>query len=82
MAPELFTLDLKNSVTYSENIDIWSFGVLLYQLIAKKKPFTGESFKEIIITIVNDTPDYSQGNFDKYSKELIKIIQQMLEKNP
>ena len=34
MAPEIFTL-----VGYNFSVDIWSFGILMYQLVAGEVPF-------------------------------------------
>jgi novel protein kinase C delta type len=42
MAPEIF-----QGLPYTYKVDIWSFGVLLVEIISGKTPFNGENPKEI-----------------------------------
>ena len=46
MAPEL--LDDRNHRSYDSKIDIWSVGVVLYQLLFGQKPFTGKSRAQLL----------------------------------
>jgi eukaryotic-like serine/threonine-protein kinase len=40
--------------------DIFSFGVVLYEMLAGKQAFTGESAGDILIAVVRDDPDWSR----------------------
>ena len=38
MAPEIFEYE-----NYNEKVDIWSLGVLLFEIMHKKSPFSGDT---------------------------------------
>ncbi len=60
--------------------DIFSFGVVLYFLLAGKLPFEGESPGSVITSILTKEPR-SLNEFDeKIPAELIKIVRKALEK--
>ena len=40
--------------------DIFSFGVVLYEMLTGKRPFTGSSAGEILASVVKDEPDWSK----------------------
>ncbi len=62
--------------------DIWAFGVMLYEMIAGERPFTGDTIAQIVMQIITqphtpldeirtDTPD-----------ALVDLVHRMLEKDP
>ena len=48
MAPELV-----NRQPYTEKVDVWSLGVITYQLLSGKTPFEANSIKKIDLNINN-----------------------------
>jgi serine/threonine-protein kinase len=53
MSPE----QLKNAKDVDARADIWSLGVILFELLSNVRPFTGESMPEIVAKILtNDRP--------------------------
>jgi eukaryotic-like serine/threonine-protein kinase len=62
--------------------DIFSLGVLLYELTTGQRPFRGETDTEIIDNIVHGAPVAVARLNYKVSPELERIIRKCLEKNP
>lgn len=64
---------------YSFKSDIWSIGVLLYQMMNKKMPFDANSLPMLTLKIM-------KGNYapitDKYSPDLKLIVKKMLSVDP
>ena len=74
-APEVF------SQKYNEKCDIWSCGVIMYVLLSKRTPFTGEENDEIIKNIKKREYDLKSPPFDKISENAFDLIQKLLNKN-
>ena len=73
MAPEIVT-----SENYAFGVDIWSLGILLFEMIFGHSPFEGKNMNSIMINIkVHDLI------YDKpVSNECQNLIEKMLESNP
>lgn len=72
MAPELV-----NREPYTEKVDVWSLGVITYQLLSGKTPFESDSIKKIDWNINNKkiifetTPDENWNDISLEAKEFI-----------
>lgn len=73
MAPEIF-----EGGPYDENVDIWSLGILLYELLHGHSPFYGKGIFDIYKNIVAGNIQFKK-NINSEAKELIKMI---LKKEP
>ncbi len=62
--------------------DIFSFGILLYEMVTGKRPFQGESGIELASSILKDTPSSVVEVRDDLPRQLGRIIQHCLEKDP
>ncbi|HXG93890.1 MAG TPA: serine/threonine-protein kinase [Blastocatellia bacterium] len=62
--------------------DIFSFGVILYEMLAGQRPFAGDSAVELMNAILKDDAPELNGNGKKISTALEKIMRRCLEKKP
>lgn len=64
---------------YKYKSDIWSMGVVLYELCNLQHAFQGESLMGVMYKIVEGNPPKLSG---LYSKEIQTVYESMLDKNP
>lgn len=62
--------------------DIFSFGVVLYEMLAGRLPFTGNTVPEIMDEILHKDATAVTRYNDKVPDALIHILKKMLEKDP
>ena len=62
--------------------DIFSFGVVLYEMLAGQTPFRGEHEAAMMYSIVNEEPQPIQKFRDDISPEMMHVLNRALEKIP
>ncbi len=77
MSPEQAKGDEVNHRT-----DIWSFGVVLYEMLTGRLPFKGEYDQAIIYSILSEKPEPVQSAHKNYNASLVNIINKCLQKDP
>jgi serine/threonine protein kinase len=71
--------EIINNKPYGSKCDIWSLGVLVYQLIAGTFPFTGSSRSELFRNITSGKFLFKSRLWDQVSKEARSFIRLCLE---
>ena len=77
MSPEKaqgFAVDLRS--------DIWSLGIILYEMFFKKLPFQGASSYDILDSIINEEPQKPDRPEQNIPRDVCRIISRCLEKEP
>jgi hypothetical protein len=62
--------------------DIFSFGVLFYEMLTGKKPFPGDEPTGVMYKIVYEEPDEIAGNLIGHQRSLRQISAKLLAKDP
>ena len=65
-----------------ERTDIWSLGVILYELIAGRPPFEGLSTSDVVASILRTEPVPLQRFSPEVPDELQRIVRKALRKDP
>jgi serine/threonine protein kinase len=79
MAPELI-----NRQPYTEKVDVWSLGVITYQLLSGKTPFESRNIKKIDYNIKRKKITFENTEFEFWndiSKDAKNFILKCLDRN-
>jgi len=75
LAPELW-----ENKRYSKKADVWSVGVLLYEMCALKRPYTAQNMRGLMEKVLEGKfPPIPQ---EKYSKKMQDLVVFILERDP
>ena len=78
MAPEIINILLSNEGEYDFKVDLWSAGVVLYNMIVGRQPFQSQG-EELCKNILNKEVVYGEAF---KNETLIDLLKQLLNKNP
>ncbi len=78
--PEYMSPEQAKGEKLDYRTDIWSFGVVLYEMLKGKLPFTGEYEQAITYSILNDEPQPITLN-EEYSYDIKILLNKLLSKD-
>ncbi len=61
--------------------DIWSLGVVLFELVTKQKPFRGDTRQETVNAILSTEPNSAAASSPELPSELDLVLEKVLEKD-
>jgi eukaryotic-like serine/threonine-protein kinase len=62
--------------------DLWSFGIVLYEMVAGRRPFRGEHDQAVLYGILNEAPKPLTEVRSETPPELERIVEGLLAKDP
>lgn len=77
MAPE----QIRSSKTVDQRADIWSLGVILYELLSGISPFAGESVGETFARVIDGAPEPLQKLRDDLPPPIVAVVEKCLQSN-
>ena len=77
MAPE----QLSNS-TIDARVDIFSLGILFYEMLSSRLPFRGDHQAAMMYSIMNEEPEPINKYLSEVPSEMLHVLNRALEKNP
>ena len=80
-SPAYMSPETLNGEELDARADIWSFGVILYEMLMGKRPFSGEQLTAIMISILNDPAPNITAELPDLPAGLAELLQQMLVKD-
>jgi hypothetical protein len=78
MSPE----QMLTPASVDERADVWSLGVLLFELLTTRRPFDGESVPQVCANVLTTTPAQPSDFRADLAPELDEIVLYCLEKEP
>jgi p21-activated kinase 1 len=77
MAPEVI-----KKIEYNEKVDIWSFGILLIEMIDGEPPYIEQGVIEIMKSILENGQPQLKTDLSTYSDEIISLLHYCLQVDP
>jgi calcium-dependent protein kinase len=67
---------------YNEKTDMWSLGIIVYELLVGKPPYNGKNNQEVLKEVYNAEVDLNNQNFNELSFNAQDFIKKLLQTDP
>jgi serine/threonine protein kinase len=78
MSPE----QARGKKSIDHRADLYSLGIMLYEMVTGQLPFKGDNYNEVIIAITVEEPPPPSFHYDAIPPELEKVIMKAIDKDP
>ena len=63
---------------YGSKADLWSLGVVTYEMLSGKKPFNGENTRSVLLAIIEGRYDFPRAEWDHISPEARDFVSKLI----
>lgn len=78
--PEYVAPEILLNEGYGPSVDIWSIGILLYEMVTTKTPFASNTSKSVLNNILQKNIQFSSKKFEVVSEDCTNFIESCLKK--
>lgn len=81
LAPEMYSSDygFEAQKGFSDKVDMWALGVVLYEMCTRTLPFTAECMNDLMKKIISG--GFGEIKVSSYSPWLVNLIESLLSTN-
>lgn len=76
--PPCFIVEIVTTESYNTLADMWSVGVLMYQMLSSRLPFEGSQTKSVLYAILDGRYTFPSPEFDLISNEAKDLITKLI----
>ena len=80
--PAYISPEQSTGMPFDHRVDLWALGVVMYEMLAGKRPFVGEYPSAVAYGIVNQQPPDLRDIRSDVPAEVLEIVDRLLKKNP